>query len=323
MPIDDIHSRNHIQHKNERGRRRWRIALFASALLLALLAGNTVSVCRSTADASGDQIVRLPGGDLHIAQSGPAGAPAIVLLHGLGGSTAWWEPILPALSDMRVIRIDLLGHGSSAKPTDGYGISEQARRIGAALDQLGVRRATLVGHSTGGMVATALAEERRDLVEAIALVDTGPRVDAFAGDSAAGKLLFTPVIGELAWQLRTDGLIRDALSSAFTREVHIPEQIVADVRGMTYRAFTATSDGGNAYLTARQLPDRLTDLGLPILVIFGSRDKRWQPSSFQDYGRVPGVRIEELAGVGHTPMFEDTEVTGALIHGFAADRSER
>jgi len=217
-----------------------------------------------------------------------------------------------------VVRVDLLGHGGSAKPAGGYGITDQARRVGAVLDQLGVHRATLVGYSTGGMVATALAEQRRDLITAIALIDTGPRMDAFIGDSPVGRVLFAPVVGQLAWRLRTDGMIRNALGTAFTRNVQIPDRIVTDIRGMTYRSFTTTSDAADAYLSERPVPDRLADLGLPTLVIYGSQDRRWQPSSFQDYRRVPHARIEAL-DVGHTPMLEDPDTTGALLRGFVAD----
>ena len=215
------------------------------------------------------------------------------------------------------MRVDLLGHGRSAKPADGYGIAEQARRVGAVLDQLGVRRATLVGHSTGGMVATSLAEQRPDLVTAIAVIDTGPRADAFIGDSPISRLLHVPVVGQLLWRLRTHDTIRSALGSAFTREVAIPDQIIADVRGMTYRSFSATDQSALAFLEERPVPDRLAELGLPVLVIFGSQDRRWQPSSAQDYRRVPGAQIEILNGVGHTPMFEDPDTTAELIRGFA------
>ncbi|MFJ2900009.1 alpha/beta fold hydrolase [Streptomyces sp. NPDC087218] len=257
------------------------------------------------------------GGDIHVAQDGPPDAPAGVLLHGLGGSTTWWEPVLPALRDLNVVRVDLLGHGTSAKPAGGYGIAEQARRVGAVLDELGIRRATVVGHSTGGAVATSLAEQRRGLVAAIALIDTGPRLDAFLGDSFAGRLLTTPVVGELLWRLRTDGTISDALSTAFTREGRIPDRMIADVRGMTYRSLTATDEASTAYLEERPVPDRLVGLDLPTLVVFGSRDRRWRPSSAQDYRRVPRARIEILDGVGRTPMFEDPDTTGALLRDFA------
>src|SRR3954465_14396889 len=105
--------------------RRRRITALAAGVLALLLAGNTVSVLSQTAEASGEQIVRIPGGDLHVVQDGPSGAPTVVLLHGLGGSTAWWDPVLPALRDLHVVRVDLLGHGGSAKPADGYGMAEQ------------------------------------------------------------------------------------------------------------------------------------------------------------------------------------------------------
>ncbi|MFI0470231.1 alpha/beta fold hydrolase [Saccharopolyspora sp. 5N102] len=309
------------------GRRSWsrrrRITLLAAGGLAVLLAWNTVSVRTETAEASGEQIVRVPGGDIRVVQEGPPGAPAVVLLHGLAGSAAWWEPVLPALRDLHVVRVDLLGHGGSAKPTDGYGIAEQAGRVGAVLDRLGVHHATVVGHSTGGAVATSLAEQRRDLVAAVALVDTGPRADAFLGDSFVADLMTTPVVGELIWRLRTDGALRGAMSTAFTREVRIPEQLVADVRGMTYRSLTATDEAVDAFLAERPVPDRLAGLGLPVLVIFGAQDRRWQPSSAQDYRRIPHARIEILDGVGHTPMFEDPDTTGALLHGFAVETTSR
>ncbi|GAA3131098.1 alpha/beta fold hydrolase [Streptosporangium carneum] len=321
------HGRADAAPSAARGLRAWsrrrRITSLAVAGLVVLLAGNTVSVRTETAEASGEQIVRLPGGDVHVVQDGPPGAPAVVLLHGLAGSAAWWDPVLPPLRDLRVVRVDLLGHGGSAKPVEGYGIAEQAHRVGAVLDQLGVRRATVVGHSTGGAVATSLAERRRDLVTALVLIDTGPRADAFLGDGFVARLMTTPVAGELIWRLRTDGTIRDALSTAFTREVRVPDQIVADIRGMTYRGLIATDEASSAYLKERPIPDRLAGLGLPTLVIFGSQDRRWQPSSAQDYRRVPRARIEILDGVGHTPMFEDPGATGALLHDFAVEAAPR
>jgi len=237
-------------------------------------------------------------------------------LHGLAGSTVWWDPVLPALRNRYVVRIDLLGHGESAKPDGGYGMAEQASRVGAVLDRLGVRHAIVVGHSTGGYVATSLAEQRHDLVSALALIDTGPRLDAYTDNSPAGDLFFNPAIGRPLWPLLPDAAIRYLLSSAFTRDVPVPQRIVADVRGMTYRSLTATSNASDAYLRAEPEPDRLAALRLPTMVIYGSEDKRWLPSSYQDYRRVPNVRIESL-DCGHTPMIEEPGPTGALLSDFA------
>jgi len=266
----------------------------------------------------GSSTLPLDGGNIHVSQDGPRDAPALVLVHGLGASTRWWDPVVPMLaSSYRVIRIDLLGHGQSAKPSgDGYAIPQQAHRIGQALDRLGVKHAVLVGHSTGGYVATALAEQRDDLVTALALIDTGPRMDAFISDGPVGKLIDVPVVGQVLWRLRTDGIIRRGLSTAFAPGFTAPQQLVDDTRGMTYHALIAASHASDDYLNQRPLPDRLTPLGKPALVIFGDQDQRWRSSSADSYRAVPGARVEVIPGVGHSPMLEDPPRTAALLRSF-------
>jgi pimeloyl-ACP methyl ester carboxylesterase len=213
---------------------------------------------------------------------------------------------------------NLLGHGHSAKPAgSGYAIPQQARRVGQVLDRLGIARALVVGHSTGGYVATALAEQRGGLVAALALIDTGPRLDAFISDGPVGRLLDVPGLGELIWRLRTDGIIRRGLSTAFAPGFHVPQQLVDDTRAMTYRALTATSHAADDYLRQRALPDRLAPLGKPLLVLFGERDQRWHSTSAASYHAVAGARVELLSHSGHSPMIEDPARTAALLLSFA------
>jgi pimeloyl-ACP methyl ester carboxylesterase len=303
-------------------RRRRRV--FASGAVLAvvgLLLVNAVAVAQQDAGATGDPTLPLDGGNIYVSQDGRRDAPAIVLIHGLAGSTRWWDSLVPMLAGShRVIRIDLLGHGRSAKPAGrGYEIPEQAARVGAALDRLSVKHAVVVGHSTGGSVATALAEGRRDLVTALALIDTGPRLDAFISDGPVGGLMFVPVVGQLLWRLRTDSLIRQALSTGFSRPGYeLPQELVDDVRGMTYHAFTATSRAVDDYLEQRALPDRLMALGKPLLVIFGEEDRRWRSSSAAEYCAVQGAKVELLPGVGHSPMLEDPPQTAESLLAFTA-----
>jgi pimeloyl-ACP methyl ester carboxylesterase len=96
----------------------------------------------------------------------------------------------------------------------------------------------------------------------------------------------------------------------------IPQQLVDDVRGMTYPALTATSRATDDYLKQRPLPDRLKVLGKPLLVIFGKEDQRWRSSSATEYRAVPGARVELLPGVGHSPMLEDPPRTAAPLLSF-------
>lgn len=309
----------HPRPTTKRQRRR----IVASAVLLAiigLLLGNTVMVDRQDVEATGNSTLPVDGGNIYVSQDGPRDAPALVLIHGLGSSMRSWDQVVPMLAtSYRVIGIDLLGHGRSAKPTgDVYAMELQAHRVGQALDELGVKHAIVVGHSTGGYVATALTEQRGDLATAIALIDTGPRLDAFVSSGAVGNLIFTPVLGQLLWRLRTDGIIRQGMSSAFAPGFKkIPQQLVDDTRGMTYHALTATSHASDDYLQQRPLPDRLTGLGKPLLVIFGEQDQRFPSSSADQYRAVAGARVELVPGAGHSPMIEDPSRTATLLLSFA------
>lgn len=265
-----------------------------------------------------DGFVRLDDGDMHVVQDGPTGAPAVLLIHGTGASTAWWDPVVPPLAGAcRVIRVDLAGHGRSASPADGYDIPAQARRVGAALDRLGAGRTTVIGHSTGGTVATALAEQRPGTVTALALIDIGPSLEAVIDQGVLGRLLLAPLPGRLLWALRTEAMIRRAMRTAFTRPVDIPDAIIKATLGMTHRALAETSRASDDYLRQQSLPDRLVLLGLPVLVIFGTDDQRWRSSSPAAYHAVPGARVEMLPGIGHTPMMEDPQTTGKLLLDFA------
>jgi pimeloyl-ACP methyl ester carboxylesterase len=317
--------RNNPQGRTGRRPRRSTILVAVPLAVAALLLVNTVLVDQQASPATASPTLSVDGGQLYVTADGPRDAPAIVLIHGFSASVRSWDLLVPRLAEShRVVRIDLLGHGRSAKPAGGrYGIADQGRRVGEAIDRLGVGDAVVVGHSTGGSVATALAEQRPDLVTALALVNTGPRIEAFLPQGPAGRLLEVPVVGHVLWRLRTDSLIRQAAATAVTRDVAIPDAVVDDVRGMTYRAFTATSQAADDYLRQRPLPDRLATLGTPLLVIFGGEDRRWRSSSAADYRAVPGARIEMLPGVGHSPPIEEPGRTAELLLSFAAAHPPR
>ena len=265
------------------------------------------------------RFVRLVDGDMHVVEDGMPGTPGVLLIHGSAGSTAWWDPVVPALAGAcRVIRVDLLGHGRSSSPPGGFDIPAHARRVGAALDRLSAGRVTVIGHSMGCMVATALAEQRPDKVASLALIDMGPSLDAAIPDGLLVRLLLARFPGRLLWRLRSEATIRKALSSAFTLRVDIPGAIIEAALGMTHRALAGTARGSDDYLRQQSLPDRLATIGVPVLVIFGAEDARYPSSSATAYREVPGARVELLPGVGHTPMLEDPQTTSKLLLEFAA-----
>ncbi|MEU8356629.1 alpha/beta fold hydrolase [Nonomuraea sp. NPDC048882] len=209
----------------------------------------------STSHTTESSLLPVDGGDVHGCQDGPRDAPVLLLIHGSASSARSWDALVPLLTGShRVIRIDLLGHGRSAKPHgDHYALPGQARRVAAVMDLLGVRRAVVAGHSSGGVAATALAE----------------------------------------------------------------------LRAMTYHSLTATMAATSEYLARRALPERLAELGKPLLVLFGADDRRWRSSSADRYRVVPGARVELLPGLGHSPILEDPPRTAASLLTFTARHAAR
>jgi len=273
---------------------------------------------RVDGETTASSTLTLDDGDIHVCQDGPRDAPALLLIHGSASSARSWDLLVPLLTGAHhVIRIDLLGHGLSGKPAGpSYAVPDQARRAGEALDRLGVERAIVAGHSSGGAVATALAEQRPGLVTALALVNTGPGMHAFIPSESA-------VITPSQWP-PTDEQLRRFAGTAVSRAGYlIPQELLDEVRMMTYHTLTATMQGIRDYLEQRALPDRLAVLGTPLLVIFGADDRRWRSSSAADYRVVPGADVELLPGLGHSPILEDPERTARSLLAFTARHATR
>jgi pimeloyl-ACP methyl ester carboxylesterase len=116
---------------------------------------------------------------------GPRSAPALVLLHGLSSSRLSYHAVVDHLARtygdaLRVINVDMRGHGESDHVADGaYDAVSYARDIASVIEQLTDAPTLVVGHSLGGVVAASLASLRPDLVKAIFLEDP----PLFEGDS--------------------------------------------------------------------------------------------------------------------------------------------
>ncbi|HEX8645913.1 MAG TPA: alpha/beta hydrolase [Thermoleophilaceae bacterium] len=263
-------------------------------------------------------------GELHVVDEGHPVSPPAVLLHGFAGSLHWFDRFAPLLaSDHRVVRIDLLGHGGSAKPATEYTIERQAEALAETLSQLGTGPALFVGHSFGGAVAVALAERDSRFVERLVILDEGPS-NEFGDQSLTTKLGFVPVIGELMHRIAFGSAIRDGYRDAFAEGFDIasgfddPDQVVRDYQAMTFGSYKGSWDGEESFLAARRLDERVRDLGLPTLMIFGEHDSFFRAGeSAEAFRRVPGVRVEVLDGIGHSPAVESPDAVARLVREFA------
>jgi pimeloyl-ACP methyl ester carboxylesterase len=295
---------------------RRRILLGLLGVFIALLALNTVLVDRQTAPARPDigKLIRLPSGDLQWRRDGTRG-PQLVLLPGLSESMHVWDRLTGPLARRdRVIRFDLLGHGGSAKPSGGYAIEDQAHRLDQALKELRVNRAVLVGHSLGGLVAVALSRRDPGLVRRLVLIDAPP-TESSRKQPLTQTLATLPVLGEAAWRLAPDSMLRNGLESAFAPGYPVPDQSVRDLKRMTYTSFADSAKAPEAFLKTASLPGRLSGLRPPVLAIFGSEDQRIAHSAFGAYRGLRGVRIQVISGAGHTPIIERPRaVVRSILH---------
>jgi pimeloyl-ACP methyl ester carboxylesterase len=257
---------------------------------------------------------------MHVVHDGPREAPPLLLIHGSGFSGASWSRMVPALAGQHhVIRVDLPGCGQSP-PAPSYDVPAQADRVAALLDDLGLSRVAVVGHSSGGYVATALGEQRPDLLGSLALISSGPSPDALLPQPVVLRALLAPPLGPLLWPRRSNAMIRRAIGATCARPVDVPDDLVADLRATTYRTTRTVLRRNTAYLAERSVPERLAalEMPVPVLVIFGAADPRWEPSSAHQYDAVPNARVDLLPGVGHIPMLELPETTSELLLRFTA-----
>jgi pimeloyl-ACP methyl ester carboxylesterase len=322
-------------------RRGPKILIAVLAVLAALLAVNTVVVDSQTKDAEvtvdEGEILTTPGGDVQVVEQGPtgaartrAGAP-IVLLHCYACSLHWYERIAPILArGHRVIRIDLLGHGGSEKPASGYVIDQQAAIVAAALNELGVEGATVVGHSMGGAVAVALAEQASQLADRIVILDTAPDPDCCGDLSLLARIARWPVIGEALWRGHIDAVVKSEYGQSFAPGFDVeagfddPDQVVDDLEAMTFTAYREAPEETEAFMDEVPLDERMRRAAVPLLVAFGAEDQIVDAEeALSGYEDVPGIRTELIADAGHAPQVEQPQRTAEVILEFAAEGEVR
>jgi len=270
--------------------------------------------------------VRIHGHDIGYRRTGSG--PAVLLVHGMAGSSATWRAVMPALgADHLVVAPDLLGHGESAKPLGDYSLGAYASGLRDLLGALDVGPVTVVGQSLGGGVAMQLAYQHPELVERLVLVNSGG-----LGREVSWILRALTLPGaEYVMPVVFPGFVReagDALGRALVR-IGIRAPSLEEV-WQAYASLTETANRQSFVRTLRAVidlggqsvsaSDRLyLTAGMPTLIVWGDRDPIIPVAhAYAAHDAMPGSRLEVFEGIGHFPHVECPDAFVAVLLDFLA-----
>jgi pimeloyl-ACP methyl ester carboxylesterase len=256
---------------------------------------------------------------------------ALLLVHGMAGSSQTWREILPRLAkNYRVIAPDLLGHGQSAKPRTDYSLGAFAVGLRDLLDELEVDSATVVGHSLGGGIAMQFLYQHPDYCRRLILISSGGLGQDVGWIlrllSAPGAELVMPVIAPKL-VLRAGDSVKSWLSSMGLRSPRGAE---------IWNAYSSFSDAQTRESFLRTLRSVVDYRGqsvsalnrlqlradLPTLAIWGEDDNIIPVDhAYAALEARPDCRLEVLPGVGHFAHVEAPTQVVDLIDEFMAETS--
>ena len=287
-------------------------------------------------------VTDLDGPVHHLDLGGPAGAPVVVAVHGLGGSALNWGLLGPRLTAThRVLAVDLFGHGGSGLPSGRAGLAADGRLLHRFLTEVAGEPVVLLGHSMGGVLALQHTVEHPGTVDRLVLLS--PPVPGSSGRFDVGILakrafLRLPgVAGAVRRKLAgltPEQVVDQELRQATPHADGIPADVVAAAAAETRaRAASPDADAAQAHQW-RGITDTMALLGhaaawratlarvaVPTLWLQGADDPLADPVDAAALAaNRPDWPFEQRPGVGHLLALEDPAWTADRISRWLAGR---
>lgn len=253
-----------------------------------------------------------------------AGRPTYVLVHGLGGSLANWEPLWPQLAAHgRVLALDLAGFGRT-RGSHRSAVADNVELLAAYIRQLDLRDVVLVGNSMGGMIAAMLAATHPDLVTRLVLVD--PVLPLHPKDRPHWSVLVTfalymcppaarAVIPRYAQRRGIDRMGVEGVLTVVADPRRVPRWVmrraVEETRALAENqdAVPALVRAANSLVVAAASPAyrrALRDIAAPVTLVHGELDRLVPVSAARRISaRHARWTYVEGRGLGHVPIYED------------------
>jgi pimeloyl-ACP methyl ester carboxylesterase len=244
--------------------------------------------------------------------------PVIVLVHGMAGSSAMWQDVLPGLAEhFTVVAPDLPGHGESAKPRGDYSLGAFASSVRDLMVALGHERATLVGQSLGGGVVMQFAYQFPERTERLVLVSSGGlgqevnlllRALTLPGSDFVLPIACTNWVHDagltVAGWLRNVGfrpsphLVQVWESYGSLADPETRTAFLHTLRSVVDQSGQRVSATNRLYLASR----------VPTMIVWGDRDHIIPVhQGHEAHEAIPGSRLEIFEGAGHFPHCEQPE----------------
>ena len=229
----------------------------------------------------------------------------LVLVHGYPLDHSIWNEVVALLeNDFDIITPDLRGFGGSDVVESQYKISDMAADIAGLLDHVGIKKATLVGHSMGGYVSLAFANAYPERLLGLGLVASQALADApenkIGRYNAAEEILKTGV---------------EPVAEAFSPKLTPDERVQASVRKLIASQRPAGLAGALKAMAERDDSSPiLSGFEFPVVVVHGDIDGLIPAQRAQEIkAAIPQAELTELPHIGHMPMMEDPQSTATAL----------
>jgi pimeloyl-ACP methyl ester carboxylesterase len=282
--------------------------LIFTSLLIILIVGSATAQQGTTSQTDKEAVIY--GVKIHYVEAGSSGAPVVILLHGLGGSTANWAFNVGALAQkFRVIVPDQVGFGRSDKPFINYRVGTYIDFLDELYKELKIERAALVGNSMGGWIAAAYTLAHPEKVERLVLVDAAgfsPPAD-FDMRQLSG---LNPSTREGMKQLATRVFYNKGLFTSDAAIDQLLKQRITAGDGYTIQSL-------NEAIARREdmLDKRLSAIKQPTLIIWGREDGLTPLAEYGErfHKEIAGSQLLVFEQCGHVPQVEKAADFNAAV----------
>jgi pimeloyl-ACP methyl ester carboxylesterase len=256
--------------------------------------------------------VQLPGISLRVKTQGDPGAMPVVLVHGVGARLDNWSGVASRLEkQFHVVSFDLRGHGQSGKPHEVYTIEGFAADLLNLLDELGIARCHIAGHSLGGMIGQKFAISYPERVARLAILSSA------CGRTEDEKKAVAARVATIANGIEGTHF-RASVDRWFTPQFIANNAELIDA----YAANNALNDPAcyaSAYnvLASTDLIDEIAAIKAPTLIATGEFDRGSSPSMARAmHGRIAGSKLTIIPELRHSILVEAPELVATMLAEF-------